>query len=124
MTPKNIFLIDGIGAMFTALMAGVVLPLFQMHIGMPLRILYALAALGFAFGVFSLTSYWLSKHPAKALRLIVVANQVYCVGIAACVAVYFEKLTALGVAYFLAEIVVVSALVVFEKKSSRLFSQE
>jgi hypothetical protein len=72
---KFVFLIDGLGALVSALLLGVVLPFFQDHLGMPLPIFYGLAALAATFCIYSLSCFFLVRtHQRKWLQAVMLAN--------------------------------------------------
>ncbi|MCO6480779.1 MAG: hypothetical protein J5I94_29325 [Phaeodactylibacter sp.] len=113
--PRKLFLIDGLGALLSAFLLGVVLVRWEPVFGMPSKVLYPLAAIACVFAVYSLSCYFfLSRNRRPFLRAIAVANLLYC-GLTLGLVVYcYPQLTVLGVAYFLVEIGVVLILVVTE----------
>jgi hypothetical protein len=113
----NIFLVDGLGALTSAVMLGVVLPLFEKLIGMPNAILYALALIALCFAAYSLSCYFIIKPRAgRWLKGIVLANFLYCLVTALLVAYFFEEMTTLGIGYFLVEIIIILSLAIYEKR--------
>ncbi len=112
---KNVFLIDGIGAIITAIMLGIVLSSFQPYFGMPQEILYGLAAVAVAFAVYSLSCYlWVGSNWKPFLRGIAIANTSYCIITLSLIVVLWSSLTLLGKAYFIGEIALVMTLVKYE----------
>jgi hypothetical protein len=76
---KNIFLIDGMGAVLTALLLSQLLARLVPVFGMPSAILYPLAAIAACFAIYSLLCHLLVKKNWKPfLRGIAVANTLYC----------------------------------------------
>ena len=117
---KNIFLIDGIGALCTAILVGVVLPVFYQYIGMPIKVLYFLSFCALAYAIYSLSCFLFVNHSKPIfLQIITWANLFYCALTILCMGFYFDKLTFLGFCYFLVEIAVISGLVLVEKKILR-----
>jgi uncharacterized membrane protein YfcA len=116
--PKQIFLLDCLGALLSATLLGVVLPSFQPIFGMPHNVLYGLAALACLFAVYSFWNYrWFKEHWRPYLRGIAIVNLLYC-GLTAALVIYFrQELTKWGLLYFLQEMVVIIALVVVEFKT-------
>ncbi len=115
--PDKIFLTDGLGALLTAGFLGGVLARWEAHFGMPRSVLYPLAAVGVLFAAYSLSCYFFKVKKWKSFLLgIALANLAYCLVSLALVAMFFQRLTALGVAYFTLEICVVMALVWIELK--------
>lgn len=60
-TINKLFLIDGIGALITALLLSQVLARYESVFGMPASLLYVLAGVAACFAVYSLTCYCGSK---------------------------------------------------------------
>lgn len=117
---KTLFLIDGIGAVITALLLSQVLARYESVFGMPASLLYILAGVAACFAVYSLTCYWRIKEGGAAfLTGIAVANTLYCIATLGIVAYRFDNLTWLGVAYFIGEILVVMGLVSVELSAAR-----
>ena len=123
---KTIFLIDGIGAVVSVLLLGVVLPALRDLIGMPVDILYLMCVVPLVYLVYDACCFWLVNHrDPKWLRAIILANLAYCVVTAILVVGHFGDLTIWGVAYFLAELVVILSLVVYERRVFvRIFETE
>ena len=73
--PRKLLLIDGIGALVSALFLGVILVKWNPLIGMPIDVLYILAAIAGIFAVYSLSCHFFVKaHWAFYLRMIMIAN--------------------------------------------------
>ena len=109
---KNIFLVDGLGALLSALMLGIVLPSFKNEIGMPTAVLVVLSLVALVLGGYSVTCFFFAKASKRnLLKLIMVANLVYCLTTAFLVTKYLSALTKLGVAYFIGEILIILILV-------------
>lgn len=112
---KKLFLIDGIGAMFTALLLGQVLARFESVFGMPKHILYVLAGIAGCFALYSfLCSTLLKENWGPYLRGIAISNTLYCITTLGLVIYLNASLTGLGIAYFIGEIIVVMLLVSIE----------
>ncbi len=106
---RNIFLIDGMGAFVTALMIGLILPLFD--IGLSNRILYTLAGVALCYGVYSISCYLLKLDVmSNYLKTIIIANLTYCFFTLALVFYNFESMNLYGLLYFLGEVVVIVTL--------------
>lgn len=121
---RNIFLLDGLGAMFSALLIGVVLRYFNEYIGMPKEVLFPFAAVACIFAVYSLACHF--NPPTKwqsYLIFITIANTIYCLVSVGFVIYHFENLTTLGRAYFFLEIIVIGLLVLTEFRLA-LFDKE
>ncbi len=61
LTAKQVFLIDGIGAMLTAVLLSQVMAKYESLFGMPLKILYLLAAIALLYSLYSPGCYFLLK---------------------------------------------------------------
>ena len=112
---KTIFLLDGVGALVSAFSIGVVLTTYQSYIGMPLGILYLLAGLAVGCAAYSLTRYWFADLSRPFwLKGIIFLNLSYCWLSLFFVVTKFHLLTALGLAYFVLEKVIVLLIVALE----------
>lgn len=116
---KALFLIDGIGAVISAIMLGLVLPSLNHLIGMPLHILQYLAIAACLFATYSLACYKASPNRwHQYLRLIGMINLIYCAVSLGLVFYYFPQLSKLGLAYFIIEKLIVFPLALIEIKAS------
>lgn len=114
---RRIFLIDSIGALTTALLLGVVLPVFQKYIGMPLKVLYMLALIAVGFLIYSFTCYVLNpKNWRPFLQLIALANISYCFLSTILIILYYDELSLMGFMYFIGEICLVMIIGLIEMK--------
>ncbi len=112
---KYLFLIDGVGALLTAFMLGAVLTNFEEYFGMPQNILYYLSGIALIFSIYSLSCFAFNfKNLKLLLKIIIFANLFYCFLSAALVFFLFDKLTTLGIIYFVLELIVIIVLVIFE----------
>jgi len=118
-TFKKLFLIDGIGALVSALFLGLVLVHLQALIGMPKHILYGLAIAPCFFLAYSLGCHFFVKANFRPyMKFIAICNLVYC-GITMClVYCYYDALTALGLFYFVTEMIIILFLVRLEFRSA------
>ncbi|WP_296618744.1 hypothetical protein [Marivirga sp.] len=114
-SPSKIFLVDGLGAFFTALIIGIVFTNFQEYIGMPIEILISLALMAVIFCLYSLSCFFFLKGNWKPfLKTIAIANLLYCILTTVLIILLFHQLTVLGLIYFIGEIIVIGVLVYFE----------
>jgi len=119
-SPRTLFLVDGVGALVTALLVGLVLPALGEHIGTPRPVLRALALTAAVFAAYSLTcAATRPKRWPGYLRGIALANAGYCLVTAAVLIRFTAALHVLDWLYFVGEIVVVSALVTLELRVAR-----
>lgn len=113
--PKKLFLLDGFGALLTAFFLGVLLANFEEVFGMPPNVLYRLSLLACVFAVYSLCcSFFAVGKWHLLLRIIVVANLLYCCLTIGCMLAFSERLTLLGIVYFVQELIVIGVLVAIE----------
>jgi hypothetical protein len=112
---SKIFLIDGLGALLTAILLGFVLTNFQEYIGMPIEILIPLAIIALGLCFYSLSCYLLLKRNWRPfMRALTTANLLYCLITGFLIFTYFNQLTLLGTVYFAGEIMVIGVLVFVE----------
>lgn len=117
-SPRKMLLIDGIGAVITSFMLGVVLVQFNDYIGMPLNVLYLLATVVLGFAIYSCSAYALAKSGHKTLlKIIFTGNASYCLCTSVLIVIYREQLSPLGIVYFIGEILIISGLLVIEYRS-------
>ncbi|PJZ44283.1 hypothetical protein [Leptospira brenneri] len=115
--PKYIFLIDGLGAILSAVLLSLVLPLFIDSLGMPLETLYILSILPVFYSVYSLLCYFLNPTQWKFyLRIIAFANFLYCIVTMVYLILNLEQTTIWGELYFVLEMIVVVSLASMEWK--------
>ncbi|MCO4752873.1 MAG: hypothetical protein KC478_00255 [Bacteriovoracaceae bacterium] len=112
---RHILLIDGLGALLSTSFLGLLLPFFQSFIGIPTNALYLLAVVAAFLCIFSLYRFFQSfQAQDKDLKFIVVANAIYCLLSISALALYWEEITMIGLAYFLIETIALILLVSFE----------
>ena len=109
-TTRGILLLDGIGAVVTALSVGVVLPLLQPWIGVPSLALYLLGGGAAVLALVSLTHHFSGRTTASALRLVAAANLTYIVLTAALLLWLWPAPTFLALLYFGGESAIVAML--------------
>jgi hypothetical protein len=114
MNPRNVLLVDAVGATVTALATIFLLAGERIRCGMPTEILHAMVGGAACIASFDLASLWLRANPAVSLRIIACANLSYCVLVAVSLCVYRSTVTSWGLAYFCIEIPIVVALAVWE----------
>ena len=115
LTFKRLFLLDGFGAIITALLLSLVMARFEDFFGMPSPIVYWLAGGAACFALYSFICYRTSAaHQASFLMGIAIANTTYCLVTLGLVIGRFNTLTWWGIAYFVGEVIVVMALVRIE----------
>ncbi len=120
LTPRKLFLFDGVGALVSAFLLGVVLVRLEYLIGIPTNTLYTLAAFPILFALFDLVC--MRRKPTeqvRLLRVIAFANLSYCVLSLVLAFYHKDTVTSLGWTYVVVEVAIVSALAFIELKTSR-----
>lgn len=117
--PKELFLIDGIGALVSILFLGVVLVWLEDKIGMPKNVLYILASLPIFFAIYSFSCYFFLKNNWKPfLKGIAILNLLYCFLTIGLLFFLDHNLTFLGWTYFIIELIILGFLIAIEFKAS------
>ncbi len=119
LTPRNIFLIDAIGAAISTLLLGLVLPYLVTFIGMPSIVLYIFALIAFLFSIYSFFCFKLNpKNCRPYLIAIGIANLLYCLFTLLMVIFFYSSLSILGISYFILEIIIIVLLASFELRTA------
>lgn len=119
-SPERIFLVDGLGAAYSATMLGAVLAAFVPFFGMPTAVLYPLAGAAACLAIYSLSCHFLKPRRWQGfLRGIATLNLAYCVASVVLMNIFWSSLTVWGAAYFVAEKFVVIGLAFQEFSISR-----
>ena len=109
---KNIFIIDAVGALLSALLLGLVLPALNSWVGMPLPTLYFLAGLPIFFGLYDVACvYFVHHQQAIWIRIILFLNSAYCVLTLGLMYIHYEQLHVLGLVYFIIEQIVLIVMI-------------
>lgn len=117
--PRILFLTDGLGALLSAVLLGLVLTRLVDLIGMPVKTLYFLAFLPCLFAVYDLICFLKIKEKWRtSLKVIALANTTYCVISVGFMVHHYSQLTRIGVTYFVLEIVIVAALAMIEFRTA------
>jgi hypothetical protein len=115
--PRRIFLVDGLGALTSALLLFFLLRPFHVEVGMPREVLSGLSAGAVVLFVYSMSCFlFLKGNVTRFLRIIAFANLMYCFATLLLVGLYFGELSLLGVAYFIGEVFLIGALVFIEMR--------
>lgn len=108
---KTLFLIDSLGAFLTAFFLFVIMRQFSGYFGMPETVLIYLSLTAILFCIYSTVCFlFLKRHRAPFIRLIGIANLLYCVFIAGLLIKYYTQLTIIGIIYFLIETIIICGL--------------
>ncbi|AWV97521.1 hypothetical protein [Arcticibacterium luteifluviistationis] len=121
---KNLFLLDGLGAILSAFLLGVVLVRFENIFGIPTSTLYILAFIPLFFALYDVYQYQqISAKSARSLKRIAIFNILYCCLSLGFAFYHHEVITTFGWAYILAEIIVVVSLAAFELRTANRFDK-
>jgi hypothetical protein len=113
--PRTLFLIDSLGALTTAFLLFVVLRNFNEYFGVPETILTYLSVIAACLCIYSTTCFFVIKEDwIPFVRIISIANLLYCILTIALIIFYYPQLTIIGIAYFLGEIAIIVGLVYIE----------
>jgi hypothetical protein len=115
LAPKKLFLIDGAGALLTVFFLLAILLPFKDSFGMPVSVLYFLSLGACMYTIYSFSSYFFIRTNWRPyLKVISIANIVYCCLTIAVVFYFYQSLTIAGLLYFLLEIIVLCILIFIE----------
>ena len=114
--PRKLLLLDAAGALISAVMLGIVLVEHQALIGLPVHILYYLAAAPLVFLCYDIAAYYLANDYRRALQIIAVANVLYSLVSIALLILHRQDLTAIGYSYFIIEVIIVLLIATYEWK--------
>lgn len=113
--PRILFLIDGIGAILSAFLLGVVLVEFSNIFGIPQSTLYLLAGVPCFFAVYDFYCYQkVDKKISVFLKGIAIMNLMYCclsIGLAFW---HYQEITKFGWIYIILEVLIIITLVTLE----------
>ena len=120
MTIKNLFLIDSLGALLSAMMLGLVLTHYEAFFGMPTDVLHVLTVISCVFSFYSFLCFLIkTKNERFYLGIIAIANLLYCCLTTTYIFIFYSKLTIWGLLYFIGEIIIVALLALYELKIAR-----
>ena len=117
--PRKIFLIDGLGAILSAFLLGVVLVELEIYFGIPVSALYVLASLPIFFAIYDFYCYRKANDNFGVfLKGIALMNSLYCCLSIGLVLYHHRALTYLGWIYILIEIIIVATLAFIELRAA------
>ena len=109
--PKTLFLIDSLGAILTVFILFVIMRQLNEYIGMPIIVLTYLSIIAICFCIYSTACFlFLKERWTPFIRLIGVANLLYCALTIGLLIKHYSLLTIIGIIYFLIEIVIICGL--------------
>jgi hypothetical protein len=122
---RTVFLLDGLGALLSTVLLVLLLAPFENIFGMSRKIVYQLSIPTLVFTVYSCGFYFLNmKNWKPYLKLIALANFIYCCVSFGLVIQQYSTLTILGIAYFLGEIGVVLLVIKIELMIIKQYSPQ
>ncbi|MCA1763154.1 MAG: hypothetical protein ABR574_06610 [Cryomorphaceae bacterium] len=122
--PEIYFLADSLGALLSAFLLGVVLVHFDGFFGMPKKVLYPLALVAVLCCLNTLLCFLLVQQRWRPfLKVISVANILYCFVTIGLVFRFYAELTWAGVTYFALEILVIVLLSALEWRKAGRFNR-
>jgi hypothetical protein len=117
--PRKLFLIDGLGAMVSAFLLGVVLVKLEAVFGIPRSTLYVLALLPCFFAIYDVYFYQKKEEDiGHFLKGIAIMNISYCLLSIGLAIYHYQSITYFGWSYILVEIFIVLALARLELRVS------
>lgn len=117
--PKKLFLVDGLGALFSAFMLGFVLVWLEEYFGIPIHILYILAVFPILFFIYDMLVFrFVEKRIRLFLKVISVLNILYCILSLILVFGHYQELRLLGWIYIISEILIVLIIAGIEWKTA------
>jgi hypothetical protein len=125
LTPKQLFLLDSAGGLFSAFLLGIVLAGNETTFGMPQNVVYVLACIACVYAFYSFLSYLKIKTDwIPYLKGIAMANLLYCCLTTGLVIYHRSALTIWGMSYFLLEVGIIISLAVMELITASKLSGE
>jgi hypothetical protein len=116
---KNLFLLDSLGALLSAILLGVVLVSFENEFGMPQKVLNMLSYTAIILSIYSFICFLKnSVNWRPYLKIIAIVNLLYCCLTMGLLIYFYQKLTVLGVFYFVIETLVITILAIIELKKA------
>ena len=113
--PKQLFLLDSMGGLASAVVPLLILGIFDSHFRLARELLIAMSLTGFVFGSYSfLCALKIQSRWMFFLKILVLANSTYLFSIMAYTAVYFSSLSQLGLAYLLIDHLVLISVIALE----------
>lgn len=117
--PKYLFLVDGVGAVISALLYFILLGNLVNVFGIPRNISYNLGFLAVVYAITSLTCFATQpKHWRIFLKIIAFANLLHCFITIALIYFLNGQITTLGILYIAIEVLIVVPLAIFELKTA------
>ena len=123
--PKRLFLVDGVGAILSAFLTGVVLVRFESIFGIPPSTLYLLAAIPVVFAIYDFIGYRTDEIKiGRCLKGIAIMNLLYCCLSIGFALYHMDTITSLGSTYILVEVSIVITLSTTELRIANKLEQK
>lgn len=114
---KTLFLIDCLGAILTAFFMFVIMRQLNEYFRMPKTVLTYLCVIASFFCIYSMTCFLCLKGRWTIfIRIIGIANLLYCVLTVVLLVKYYPLLTIIGTLYFLIEVIIICGFSYVELK--------
>lgn len=114
---RKYFLLDGFGAILSALLLGIVLVKLERIFGIPKSTLYFLAVLPCFFALYDFYCYFqIQKNLRRFLKGIAIVNLLYCCLSIGFAFYHFQQITSLGWVYIIIEVLIVISIAIAELK--------
>jgi len=118
--PRNILLIDALGAIVSIVLLGCVLVKLEPFFGFPKSALYFLVLFPCIYFTYDLYVYYKKNYKVKlALKTIAFLNIVYCFVTLGLATYHWQRITALGWTYLVLELIVIVGIAKFEFNYSK-----
>lgn len=118
--PRKLFLLDGIGALVSAGLLGIVLVALEPVFGIPTSTLYFLAAIPCVFAMYDFYCYLkVDKNSGVFLKGIAFSNLLYCCLSIGMAFYHRAEITYLGWTYLFLEILIVGTLALIELRIAK-----
>jgi len=118
-TPKKLFLIDGLGALLSAFLLGVVLVRLEHVFGIPVKTLYILAFLPCIFVIYDFYFFLRFKENQKYFLIgIAIMNLIYAFISLGLAFQHSLEITLFGWTYIIVEVLIIISLVTIELKTA------
>ncbi len=115
--PRAVFLMDGSGAILSAILLSVIAK-FNTVVGMPQNTLLVLVAIACVFATYSLSCYFFAgKNWRPFLTGIAAANTLYSILTISLLFYHQQQITVPGLVYFVNEVIVLGVLVFIEVRT-------
>jgi hypothetical protein len=112
---RKIFLLDGLGAFASAILLVLLLANLESLFGLPKSTVYSLSIPAFALMVYSLSCYLMKpKNWRLLLKVVAIANILYCLLTIATLFWFSDRITIIGLMYFIGEIAIILFIVGLE----------